>query len=183
MTANEAFDAGVMALGREDHPTAIANFLAARAAAPRDTEVASALEAARTASGSRVHVDAPPAVAVPDLALLLVLVNVALCVAIALRVKRGMLLASAAVWLVALGAWVARLITQPDYVVVKTTETKTYAANDSDSFERYRLSRGDELVLLEDRNGWLKVLGPEGPAYVAAKEVIQTTHLESAGHR
>ncbi|HSI04469.1 MAG: hypothetical protein ACAI38_00815 [Myxococcota bacterium] len=183
MTANEAFDAGVTALGREDHPTAIASLLAARAAAPRDTEIAAALEAARTASGSHVHVDAPLPVGTTDFALLLVLVNIALCIAIGRRVQKSLLIISLAVWLVALGAWVAWHVAQPTYVVVTGADTKTYAANDTDSLERYRLSRGDELVLLESRDGWLKVEGPEGPAYVAAKEVVQTTHLASPSRR
>ena len=170
MTANEAFDAGVTALGREDHPTAIASLLAARAAAPRDTEIAAALEAALP-------------VGTTDFALLLVLVNIALCIAIGRRVQKSLLIISLAVWLVALGAWVAWHVAQPTYVVVTGADTKTYAANDTDSLERYRLSRGDELVLLESRDGWLKVEGPEGPAYVAAKEVVQTTHLASPSRR
>ncbi len=183
MNASDAFDAGVVALGQGDHATAIANLLTARAAAPRDREIDDALEAARAASGSLVHVEPPLPVAVTDIGLVLVLVNVALCVAIALRVKRSVLVACGAVWLLAAAAWVTRLATTPEYVVIKAADTKTYAANDSESLERYRLGRGDELTLLERHDGWLKVRGPEGPAYVAASAAIETTHLGGQGHR
>ena len=183
MTANEAFDAGVSALGRDDHPTAIANLLVARDAAPRDTEITAALEAARSASESRVHVDAPLPIATTDLALLLVLVNAALCVCLALRVRRALLRACFAAWAVALAGWLTRGVTQRHYVVISAAEAASHAADDDASLERYRLKRGDELVLLESRDGWLKVDGPEGPAYVAAKDALQTTHLGDDSHR
>ncbi len=175
MTADEAFDAGVIALGRDDHPTAIASLLVARDAAPRDVEIASALETARESSGSRVHVDVPIPVAATDLGLLLLLVNVALCIAIARRVRRRLLVGTVAAWFVVLGALLTRVVTQPDYVVVVREGTKTYAADDVSSLERYQVTRGDELVLLEKRGAWLKVEGPEGPAYLAAGDAVEAT--------
>jgi hypothetical protein len=181
--ANEAFDLGVTALAKGEAATATAYLLDAHDLAPRDGEITAALAAAREATGSQLHGASPWPVAATELALVLVLVNLAVAAGIAFRASRRLLLAGGAFWVVLAGAWLARTVTHAEVVVVRRSEVITRVADDTASLERYRVHLGDEVRVTARRGDWLKVTGPEGAAYIEVADVVSSTQRQEPSHR
>ncbi len=171
--ADDAFDAGITALRENDLPAAIAKLVEARMYSPADTEISSALLYARFTAQTTSHVELPP-LRPTDAALGWVVVNMALAVAIARRLRRSWKLGLGIAWLACAGCWSAVVLTRPEYAVVAKPEVAVHVADDETSLERYRLKAGDELVIEGKLGEWLKVKSGAGElGYVKAEQVIE----------
>jgi hypothetical protein len=172
---------------------AIASYRRAAAGAPRDQDVRANLAFARKSARDAVAPPEPPmvwrtifawhyALAPAELWLALVVLNLVLWSLLALRLWRRhealtWAAAVAGVLVVACGVSLALRTVAPSRVaVVVPREVDVRSALRDDTVVRFKLHAGSEVVVREERDGWLRIALPDGEQgwiQVEAAEVVE----------